>query len=359
MRPRLLLASLLACAMLFACAMCAASEQAPPAAASSTGGVTGQPASEQASISPTGEGAFSGGAWSEKVSLDFKDTPVTEVVPMLLKGTGISFVFSPDVPKDLRVTMSLQNIERKDALKQMCYAFDLDYRLENSVVQIQRRAAPEPVPAGGPYPFLTRSQVFTKEGGRATATTTHYIDIGNAILTARATARCESFSGDDILVDLEVKDAPISEAMSQISKAGLVRIRVHESVPKDIKITARMYKVPLGDMLCLIVGQAKLEYVVFTGGGVLVEVVPKSELTVSGPDIPGGTVSVSLPRSDIDYRERLKQMTDQLVTLRAEAGPVECPKCHRKVLAIRDYKFCPYCGAQLPPAKSTTGAKSK
>jgi len=214
MRTRLLVVFVLACLTLFARAACSASEQHPSATVSSSGGPAGVHTGEQAATSPTGDGAFAGGVWREKVTLEFKDTPVAEVVTTLLKSTGISFVFSPDVPKDLRATMGLRNIERAEALRQLCVAFDLDYRLENSVVQIRRRAAVQPIPPGGPFPFVVKGEVLTDKGAYASTTTTHYLDIANTILRARATERCESFKGDDCLVDLEVKDAPISDAMS-------------------------------------------------------------------------------------------------------------------------------------------------
>jgi len=143
-------------------------------------------------------------------------------------------------------------------------------------------------------------------------------------------------------------------------------IHVHESVPKDIKITAHMYRMPLGDMLCLIVGQAKLDYVVVRNDDKPeVQVVPKSELAISGPGVPGGTVSIALPRSDIDSQRRFKEVTGQLLERAITYSPgnsplVECPKCHRKVPRVPDWKFCPYCGAQLPPPpKAPAGAKSK
>jgi hypothetical protein len=196
--------------------------------------------------------------------------------------------------------------------------------------------------------------------------------------------RCASFTGDDRLTDLEVKDVPLRDALAQVSKAADIPIHVHESVPREIKVTATIYRMPVGDLLCLIVGQANLTYTVgrfpfLTSTAVvprkgaavqkgtavhtvqIISVVPKSELRVSGPGIPTaearqgpGVAVVGRPTGLLEQAWIGKAVTASTLS------DMECPKCHRKVLRVpEDWRFCPYCGAQRPPAKSATGAKSK
>lgn len=346
--------------------------------------------------------------WAQKITMEFKDTPLRDAITALFKDTPISVNFNDDVPRSgAFVTMTLRDIERKDALRALCEPFGLDSMAEGIgrglwVLVISSRATdpvsnlvrlqdprPASATAAQPAPIRIEAPTMNYVPRRSTVP-------GSAMLTLPAgpgmalpaymSLMCDSFKGDDCLVDLEVKDATVSEAMAQVSKACKVPIHVHDSVSKEVKVSAKMYRMPLREMLCLIVGQANLIYTVGYApdpddvsaykaglidkhefesrrGKPEIYIVPKSELTVSGPGVPGGTVSLTLPRSDIDGQRRLQEATEQLLgrtnfSTTGESPLVECPKCHRKVPRVSDWKFCPYCGAQLPPPKGARGAKA-
>jgi hypothetical protein len=176
-----------------------------------------------------------------------------------------------------------------------------------------------------------------------------------------------SFAGDDKLVDLEVKDAPIRETMAKLSEVSSIKIVVHEAVLKEIKVTARMYRMPLGEVLALIVGQANLTYTVGSTpdktdkgqyeAGMITEreyrsrpgnpeiyIVPKPELKVSGPGamaVPAEPeVLQSLLLSNPLFHMGVREETVPERTLTAS-----CPKC--KQPCSDDWSFCPRCGAKL------------
>jgi len=187
-----------------------------------------------------------------------------------------------------------------------------------------------------------------------------------------------TFDGDDKLVDLEVKDTPIREVMAKLSTASGFPIEVTEPVSNELKITAKIYRMPIGDVLSMIVDQANLTYTVSYGvnenakrryeagliaiqeyessrGNPEVHIVPKPELTVSGPGAQSST------------SQYLRLLSDTVIRVPAEVAPTvrkspppavvelgaiprlstTCPKCGH-IIMQPDWKFCPACGAKLP-----------
>jgi hypothetical protein len=71
-----------------------------------------------------------------------------------------------------------------------------------------------------------------------------------------------AFNGSDRLVDLQIKDAPLEAAVKELFKNSNTSIVVDPSVPKGIKVTARVFKMPLSDVLTMLVNQAGLIFTV-------------------------------------------------------------------------------------------------
>jgi ssDNA-binding Zn-finger/Zn-ribbon topoisomerase 1 len=190
------------------------------------------------------------------------------------------------------------------------------------------------------------------------------------------------FPGDYVLVDLEVKEAPLSEVAAQLERAvtrGLegtgdrqekgIEIVVHDSA-RDIKVTARAFKWPAGELLNMLLDQAGLTYTrergaVGPAGLVKIHLVPRPEVSVPGgaglPEWLGPLISgiaMNLPKEGmpdtsqiyIGGPEGLKALENLKVL-----GLERCPKCNEVVL-LPGCNYCPKCGAKLPE-KSKPEAK--
>lgn len=69
-----------------------------------------------------------------------------------------------------------------------------------------------------------------------------------------------NFPMSDLLVDLDVKDVPLAEAIAKLSKDSGVDMVVDKAVPEGIKVSAKIYKMQLNEVLSLLTGQANLTY---------------------------------------------------------------------------------------------------
>jgi len=303
--------------------------------------------------------ATSAGIWEERVAehksvtLAVKDTPVGQVIDQITKEAGISYALQGEVPLDRKVTIRLNSADPTQALFLVCRAAGLEGTPSAGGWII--RVPPVVTVSGATVPVLGALQYsvipdlfFT--GGRAGA------------------QELPQFPSHTALVSLDVKDAPLPDAVAQLAKAAKVSIRVDESVSKGIKVTARLYQTPLREVLGLLVGQANLSYTVGeaeeAGGAPVVVIVPRPYLEVSGPGIGGGG-GTSFGFGSIggggfgDHPDA----TLGPVSLPVAAPqvpltkPVMCDKC-KQVLMLpqigRSWQFCPYCGAKLPAEEQPT-----
>ena len=209
---------------------------------------------------------------------------------------------------------------------------------------------------------------------------------GNGYGGTTTVSTCPAFEGGDKLVDLEVKDVPLREAMEKISKASRVAIEVDEMVPKGIKVSATIRKLPLGELLSLLVNQANLtctvehnpdrevfeEIATRAKEGLVtrmefakqlrdapqvatIHIVPKPELKVTGvppsllPD-PNKHVLGLRALEQLGGEEALQHL--RFATMAGDTVQaslfITCPKCERLVLRGPEWKYCPHCGSKLP-----------
>jgi hypothetical protein len=311
-----------------------------------------------------------------KVNLDFKDAPVTEVVTKLAQQADISLAIQDEMLKDRKVTVQIRNADAEEALQLVCAAARL--RLEQ-VRPGMWLIFPQPTVAvgGAEVPLLG---AFGSVTGTAPSGIIFQKPGGIGISGQTTFAAGSSFEGDRILVDLSLNDVPLVAAMRALADLSRVPIVVHESVPKEIKVTVKVYKVPLREVLSRLVTQAGLTYTVEerpapeveealtrkVREGVMtnldfekelraaprvatIHIVPTPELKVSGAGFAPGVAS-AFGKDVVDFRRLIeKQAASSAVTASKLVSEFpKCPKCHRSAM-FADWKFCPYCGAKLPP----------
>ena len=143
---------------------------------------------------------------------------------------------------------------------------------------------------------------------------------------------------------------------------------------KDLKVTARIAKWPLGEVLDMLLSQTGLVCTVdasdgqrgrvTAGGGtasrhyeirtdpvtgelvyptIRAYLVPAPEMRVSGEGLP----SEALVSRYMATTRAAKGRADEVRLMRVSQ---ECPMCHATIL-LPDWKFCPYCGAEAVAEK--------
>ena len=73
-----------------------------------------------------------GGVFNKKVSLEFRDTPLTMVFNALMQQTGLNFIMDKDVRPDLRSTIVVRNVPVADAINLILSTNQLDKKALNS-----------------------------------------------------------------------------------------------------------------------------------------------------------------------------------------------------------------------------------
>lgn len=73
-----------------------------------------------------------GGAFSKKVSLEFRDTPLTMVFNALTQQTGLNFIMDKDVRPDLRSTIVVRGVAVTDAINLILSTNQLDKKALNA-----------------------------------------------------------------------------------------------------------------------------------------------------------------------------------------------------------------------------------
>ena len=362
-------------------------------------GPQGERAIELVDYGPRGAGAGATGAKREvelltdseprvagpgkRISIEFKDTPVVDAIKQLIQDEPVSIAFR-DIPEDLRVTATIRDASPEEAVMLLCAAAGLEWEdvgRDGGVI----RMPPSATVGGSRVPLVGAMRVGSRGPSLPSAV------LAGPQLTLQAPPGAPwvspesvrpTFDGGDKLVDLEVKEAPIREAMAKLAEASGIPIHVADPVSNELRVTAKIYQMPLGDVLSMITMQANLVYTVgyvktdtakakYKAGLITAEeyesskgqpeihVVPKPELTVSGP----GTESA---RSKPDLMESVRMLQGLAVsrprtpgadsTAPAWPGLTTCPKC--KHVIQPDWKYCPVCGAKVPsPAKPARKAQ--
>jgi hypothetical protein len=283
-----------------------------------------------------------------------RDAPVLDALNQVGKAYGLQII-ARGIPEDLRVSADivLSGLAPEEALSVICKAAGLNPPVRFDPLNAYIISGPATATvAGSDVPILG-----------AVALTPPLVG-GAALPVSPGVAGNErmSFAGEDKLVDLEVKDAPIREVMAKLSAASGFSIDVAEPVSNQLKVTAKIYRMPIGDVLSMIVDQANLTYTVSYGVNELakqrydaglanaqeleskrgkpeIHIVPKPELTVTGP----GARTTVVDGQPVFFHSEFPGGS----YVQVEYTPVlVCPKC--KCAAKVDWRYCPHCGAKLP-----------
>jgi hypothetical protein len=357
-------------------------------------GLRGEGALELVDYGPRGAGGLgtkqisieAGSVRTKRISIEFKDAPVVDAIKQLIEDEPVSIAFR-DIPEDLRVTATIRDASPEEAVRLLCEAAGLEWQdvgRDSGVIRM-----PPSVTVGGSRVPLVGAMPVGPRGPTLPSVTMSVpqltLEASPGVPWVSQEPARPTFDGDDKLVDLDVKDAPIREAMAKLAEASGIPIHVADPVSNDLKVTARVYRMPLGDVLSLIVTQANLTYTVgyvktdraeakYKAGLITAEeyesskgtpeiyIVPKPELTVYGP----GAQSLT--------PEYLRQFGSRWIAVPTEGAPgvrlsmprvitgptaspnvsMVCPKC-KHIIKEPDAKFCPACGAKLPSAAEPAG----
>jgi len=331
-------------------------------------------ANEMSVVSPSGAPTAEAG----HPTLNVKDAPVEDVLRMAAKAGGFDLVLA-GIPKDLRVSLEVNDLNPEQIIDAVCKSTGLScIKISPKIYAITGNAMVDVsgsrVPVVGAITMSAPSMDYITGGAAAPYMTA---EPSGVELAAIRSAMPMGFDGGDKLVDLEVKDAPIREVMAKLSAATGFRIEVAEPVSDQLKVTARIYRMPIADVLSMIVGQANLTYTVSYGvdenakrrydagliaiqeyessrGKAEIHIVPRPELTVTGPGVSSSLLQTFWTRrppqaaAELQKLNALRHRASSLVAPSSSLhAPTTCPKCKHRITQP-GCKFCPECGAKLP-----------
>jgi len=281
-----------------------------------------------------------------KISLELKNVSPKDAIIKVVEASGpeASYV-SRELPEEPRINLKLRNVQPLAAMKMVCEAAGLGCEEEGGGDLIIRRGAAAMI-GGQEVPLIGALST----GGMGGADIVKYLSAVAAqapelakevsINTVRALGKggeVPKFPGEDALVDLEVKEAPLPEVAARLTKAVQAELDRRQSEQekvsaaaspgvramlvvkqyaeivvadsaKDLKVTARISKWPVRRILEMLLEQTNLtcteerqeppKSVAFSSAaqapltvasGVKLYLVPKPVLEVTGPGaIPRG-----------------------------------------------------------------------
>ncbi len=277
------------------------------------------------------------GTGERRVTLDLRNASVVDAFGIVFRDTGYSYTFTPNPTFVRLVTVNLSDVEFSKALDIICDAAGLTYKREGTVFKMTPKEGIATI-GGAQVPVLGATWI-KQLGEHLEASPRESVIAGGPVgVMAEGRGGVSVLPGPTIpeppsssghLVDLVVQDMPLRQAIAQFSKASGADVVVHEAVSKDIRVSAKAYMVDAWWLLNAIVDQAGLriyqetvyfspeEYHAMAEEWVRVEqsgneakrpdlgrfiyngdvtamtknmiyhIVPKIELKVTGPGVPG------------------------------------------------------------------------
>jgi hypothetical protein len=187
----------------------------------------------------------------KRVTLDLKGVPLDDAIRQILAATDLSVIITGELPKEPRVTLRLIDSDPDCVLQQLAEFGALRFGEQGGysggrVVIIGPQQIPFGAGPGGP--------------GRSPQTTgTQEQAAAAAQLWSRAMPGAGAVSVDLDLSSTPFRDA-VAEIMKQLPADDRAHIVVDDSVPRDLRVTARVRKMSLIWVLDSIVEQAGLTY---------------------------------------------------------------------------------------------------
>jgi hypothetical protein len=221
----------------------------------------------------------SGAAATERISLEVKEVPLQDALHQLFQGTDQSVVVDPSVGlTGQTLTVSLKDVPLEHAVRAICRLHGLDYETDGEGLWAIMAGEDVVISAGRRLPVIgamrTGEQGQTLEllreaaraGDRPSELSWGFPTYESRVVTrpggwAGGVAGAELPSGiEGRLVDLEVTDATMGEVAAKLTEAAGedVEFVVHEAVPADLKVTARVYRMPVGLLCGMLMAQTGL-----------------------------------------------------------------------------------------------------
>ena len=308
---------------------------------------------------------------SQKVSLDVKNAPLYDALTLLFAGTDQSLMLDPDIvqlPQTLTVT--LKDVTLEHAVRAICKLHGLEYETDKEGLWVIMRRS-DLVKVGGTTLPLIGATVGVKGGGGPRSGThlfrfedhprpTIYYG-GEAPAGFQERTQMTRLGLSD-LVDLQVENAPLSDVAAGlgVKRDGKweVEILVHEPVPKDIKVTAKVYRMRRDDLLLMLAEQANLDLSIDSPAPgersadrphTRVYFIPKPDLRVFGPGVglEAAKAWMEAKRARTSAAEALRAWEKRTGESTRSLGFRLCPKCDDQAMMLH-WKFCPHCSTKLP-----------
>jgi hypothetical protein len=276
---------------------------------------------------------------TQRISAEIKDATLDDALRAIFKDTDQSVVVQSGIVVGALVNLSLKNVPLEDAVKVVTELNGLEYKRVGNVWIVSQKEGVVTiggarVPLLGALPDVPGESVFERRVGDETLLFTIpriVRETGAALGPVLGSPARVDFPGSETLVDLDVKDAPLSEVVTKLSasvnaaltheaqrlvgvvQAGVVQaaehveIIAHDSL-KSMRVTAKVYRWPAGQVLSMLADQtgtvcseereepptlAQVLKEVAPEGGVVklartarIYLVPKPVLEVTGPGIP-------------------------------------------------------------------------
>jgi len=249
-----------------------------------------------------GEGAAagtSGAAVTKKVSVEASDASLQDVLRLVFRGTDQSFIVDPGIDLTLqRVTLTLKEVTLEQAVRAICRLYGLEYETVDEGVWLITAGKDVVISGGRVLPLLGavraaggpanaealagwNRQAMEEELRRVGAPEDILQELlligpgrtASRLMTAKLPEHPERVS--DVLVDLSVEDATMAEVAEKLTAAvdaavklpakepedaHVLEIRIHKAIPEELRITARVYRMPLSEVLEMLMQQANLTW---------------------------------------------------------------------------------------------------
>ncbi|MBE9566117.1 MAG: hypothetical protein IMF16_05160 [Proteobacteria bacterium] len=241
-------------------------------------------------------GLGGGAGLTSRVTIQLDGESAPAAFRLLFSDRPESYVFQgePTNEQAQRLLLTLNNVEFESALRIICDAAELDYRVTDGVWVF----SPRPAAAylhGARIPVLGSVQVSRGGGGgggtageadlgAGRATTEEILTLlsrGPSVEEARTLlSRVRSTTDStvnwpsarlspqlppglgNIIIDLEVTEATLEEVAARLSDVAgpEVEVRVHPAVAPTFRVTASVYRMPFPQVLSLLVERAGLTF---------------------------------------------------------------------------------------------------
>jgi len=202
------------------------------------------PAAAQTS-SVRAEGRVARAPEAKRVTLELKDVPLAEAVRLVVAATDLSVLVVGEIPDEPRVTMRLADSDPIAVLRLLATAGMLDF--DAGAMRSDQV----------PVVLLLRREAVRGSFARSTTRPSRASE-------AEPTPASAGLIEINAAVDLDVSNVSFREAIAEIAKqvpvTDPVRIVVDDSVPQELRVTARVRKMRLNWVLDSLIEQANLTY---------------------------------------------------------------------------------------------------